>query len=343
MKSIALFFGGNSMEHNVSLKSAYCIAKELEFSNLYCLYYIGILENNIMIFSNNIDNIIHYDENINKIKIKKDNDIVYQIGNSKINNNVIDIAFLATHGGNTEDGNLQGFLTINNIKHTGSNIIGSVLCMNKNLTKDICRNLSIPVIDDYVLHIKDIINNDKISEIIKKLGSQLIIKINNGGSSMGIFFCNENNLMSNIIKAFQLCDIILIEKIVKCREILIGIIGKDYFDLLISDVGEYIKNDFFLDYENKYNSKEKLIHSIDIEIPIEIKNKITKYSTVLFKKLFIKNYARFDFFLTENNKLYLNEINTLPGINKNSLFITLWKNKNMSYFDVLNKIIESSI
>jgi D-alanine-D-alanine ligase len=336
--NIVLFFGGNSTEYNVSLKSSYYIAKELEKSKLYNLFYIGILKNNIMLYNNNIDNIILYNEDINQIKINENNNAIFQIGDGKINNIKIDLAFLGTHGGNTEDGNLQGFLTLNNIKYTGCDIISSVLCMNKNLTKLICKNNNIPVIDDIILNKNDIFI-DKIDEIINKLGNELIIKINNGGSSVGIFFTNENTLIENINKAFELCDIIIIEKFVKCEEYSVGIIG-NYPKLYISDVGKFEKTNIFFDYDNKY--KSDLIPTIDINLNDEIKNKIIYYSKILFKELFIKNYSRFDFFIC-NNDIYLNEINTLPGLSKLSLFITLWKNKNMNYIDVLNMIIKNSL
>ena len=335
--NIALFFGGDSIEHNVSLKSSYYIAKELEESKLYNLLYIAILKNNTMLFNNNINNIIIYNEDIDNIRINEDNSTIFQIGDGKINNIKIDLVFLGTHGGNTEDGNLQGFLKLNNIKFTGCDVIASVLCINKNLTKLVCKTNNIPVVEDIILNKN---NNfiDRIDEILNKLGNDLIIKINNGGSSIGIFFSNEKNIIENINKAFKLCDIIIIEKVINCEEYSIGIIG-NYPNLYISDIGKFIKTNNFFDYNNKY--KSELIPSIDIELSDSIKNRIIYYSKVLFKELFIKNYARFDFFVC-NNDIYLNEINTLPGLSKSSLFITLWKNKNMKYIDVLNFIIENS-
>ena len=339
MKNIALLFGGNSIEYNVSLKSSYYIGKELEKSNLYNILYIGILKNNIMLFNNIIDNIITYDDNINNIKINENNDLVFQIGNGRINNIIIDLAFLGTHGGNTEDGNLQGFLKLNNIKYTGCDIIGSVLCMNKSLTKIICKNNNIPFVERVVLNKNDNFI-ELIPNILKKLGNNLIIKINNGGSSIGIFFSNENNLIENINKSFELCDIIIIEKAIECEEYSIGIIG-NYPNLFISGIGKFIKTNNFFDYDNKY--KSDLIPTIDINLNQILIEKIIEYSKILFKELFIKNYARFDFFLTPDNKLYLNEINTLPGLSSKSLFITLWKKYNMNYLDVLNNIINTAL
>ena len=339
MKNIALLFGGNSIEYNVSLKSSYYIAKELEKSKLYNLLYIGILRNNVMLYNNNIDNIIIYDNDINNIKINENNDIVFQIGNGKINNIVIDLAFLGTHGGNTEDGNLQGLLRLNNIKFTGCDVIGSVLCMNKSLTKIVCKNNNIPVVEDVILNKNDNFI-ELIPSILEKLGNNLIIKINNGGSSIGIFFSNENNLIENIYKAFELCDIIIIEKVIECEEYSVGIIG-NYPDLLISNVGKFIKENNFFDYENKY--KSDLIPTIDINLNQILVDKIVEYSKILFKELFIKNYSRFDFFITSNNELYLNEINTLPGLSSKSLFITLWKKHNINYLDVLNNIINNAL
>ena len=339
MKNIALLFGGNSIEHNVSLKSSYYIAKELEKSNLYNLLYIGILKNNVMLYSSNINDIIIYDNDINIIKINESNDVVFQVGDGRINNIIIDLVFLGTHGGNTEDGNLQGFLKLNNIKFTGCDVIGSVLCMNKSLTKTICKNNNIPVVEDFILY-KDENFIELIPTILKELGNDLIIKINNGGSSIGIFFSNESNLVENINKAFELCNIIIIEKVIECEEYSIGIIG-NYPNLHISDIGKFIKVNNFFDYENKY--KSDLIPTVDIDLERILIDKITNYSKILFKELFIKNYSRFDFFITPNNELYLNEINTLPGLSNKSLFITLWEKHNINYLDVLNNIINNAL
>jgi D-alanine-D-alanine ligase len=336
--NIALFFGGNSLEYNVSLKSSYDIAKELEVNKNYNLIYIGILKNNIFLYNNNIDEIIIYNSDINKININENNKKIYQIGNGKINNIKIDLAFLGTHGGVTEDGNLQGFLNLNNIKFTGCDIIGSVLCMNKSLTKSLCKDYNIPIVEYYKFTKNNFLIN-KIPEIINKLGENLIIKINNGGSSIGIFFSNKNNLLENILKAFDICDIILIEKVIECKEYSIGII-ENYPNLLVSDIGQFNKENNFFDYNTKYNSN--LGNTINIDLEEEIKIKIKNYSIILFKELLIKNYARFDFFV-HNNEIYFNEINTLPGLYKSSLFIKLWENNNMNYRDILNLIINNSL
>jgi len=336
--NIALFFGGNSLEYNISLKSSYDIAKELEVNKNYNLLYIGILKNNIFLYNNNIDEIIIYNKDIDKIKINENNKKIYQIENGKINNIKIDIAFLGTHGGLTEDGNLQGFLKINNIKFTGCDVIGSVLCMNKSLTKLLCKSYDIKIVEYYKLS-KNNYFIDKIPEIIDKLGKNLIIKINNGGSSIGIFFSNENNLLENILKAFEMCDIIIIERVIECNEYSIGIIGT-YPNLLISDIGQFKKENNFFDYNTKYNSN--LGNTLDIDLDEELKNNIKNYSIILYNELLIKNYARFDFFVN-NNEIYFNEINTLPGLSKASLFIKLWENKNMNYGNILNLIIKNSL
>jgi len=336
--NIAVFFGGNSSEHNVSLKSGYYVSKELNKSGLYNVLNFGILKNNKIVYNNNIDNIITYNDNIDNLIINENNPSIFQIGNGKINNVSIDLAFLATHGGLTEDGNLQGFLKSNNIKYTGSDVIGSVLCMNKNLTKTICRENNVPVLEDVTLNKSDNFL-EMIPQILEKLGNNIVIKINNGGSSVGIFFSNETNIINNIIKAFELCDTIIIEKVAKCQEYSIGIIGT-YPNLLISDVGKYEKTNEFFDYENKY--KNNLI-SKEILLEIPIQNKLVEYSKKLFKELFIANYARFDFFILDNNEIYLNEINNLPGISEQSMFITLWKKYNMNYLHVLNCIINDAL
>lgn len=334
-KKIAIIFGGNNFEHKVSLKTGYSISKELTKYNKFNLLFIGIDTNNKWYYNKKIDNIIFNHSNINNIKINKQNSEIFQIGSGKINNEKIDCVFLATHGKYVEDGNLQGFLKTNNLVYTGSHIEGSVIAMNKHLSKMIARENNIDVIEDVCLqssYIDTILENK-----IKDLGENLVIKINSGGSSEGVFFTNFKNKIDEINKAFLLDDIVLIEKKIECRELSIGIIESKN-NLLISDIGEYGKTDNYFSFDEKYKCSNKNI--VPANISSEIQKKIIMIARNLFKKLCLKNYARIDFFLTYDNKLYFNEVNSLPGFYNKSLFCQLWTD--YQYIDIILLIINNA-
>ena len=327
--------GGNNYEHNVSLKTGYSIGRELLKYNKFNILFIAIDFENRWYYSDDIDKIIIYHENIDIIKINTNLPKVYQIGNGKINNKVIDCIFLATHGKYLEDGNLQGFLETNLLKYTGSKTTGSVIGMNKHLSKIIAKSNGINIVDSVCIYNNMI--NDDIEKSIKELGDKLVVKINSSGSSEGVFFTNYKNKNFFINKAFTMDNIVLIEKNINCRELSIGVIEKNK-KLIFSEIGEYIKNDRFFNYEDKYRCNN-YGHIIPAEISDIVKKKIIEFSEILFSKLSLNNYARIDFFL-ENDKLYFNEVNTLPGFYKNSLFVNLWNKIN--YLDLILLIINTS-
>jgi D-alanine-D-alanine ligase len=335
-KSIAIIFGGNNFEHHVSLKTGYNISKELIDYNKFILLFIGIDHKNKWYYSDDIDKIIENPQDIRSNKINTSLPKIFQIGNGKINNEKIDCVFLATHGKYVEDGNLQGFLKTNNLNYTGSDVNGSVIAINKHLAKIIAKENNISTVDSVCLYTNNI--DEKIDNKIRQLGNKLVVKINSGGSSEGVFFSNYENINIFLKKAFQLDNIVLIEKQLQCREISIGIIESEK-GLLFSQIGEYGKNNNYFSFEEKYKNKNKNI--VPAVISNEIKEKIISNAQTLFKKLSLKNYARIDFFLTNNNQLYFNEVNSLPGFYKKSLFSLLWGDNN--YIDVILAIINNSI
>ncbi len=340
MKNIVIIFGMDSLEHEISLKSAYVIGKELYDSRLFNMFFIGILKDGTWLYDNSIDNIILNPYDIKRVKINESCNKVFQIGNGMINNIQIDKAFLATHGKMGEDGNLQGFLKVNNIPYTGNDVDGSVVCFNKNICKYVAELHGIPVVPYICLNNYDFdklnINNFNEFDEFTKLGDELVVKINKGGSSIGVFFCKQSNLYETLKKAFELDDMVLIEKEVIVREFSVGILF-DNNKILVSEVGEHLKNVNQLSFEEKYLNNNDVV--IPDNLTSDIKNQITNQAILLFKKLNLKSYARIDFFLDSNNILYFNEINNLPGFSKKSLFYSVWKNK-YSYLELVKHIIE---
>ena len=345
MKNIVIIFGGDTLEHEVSLKTGHAVAKELMEANCYNLFYIAILKTGEWKYADNIDTILLDSKEYTTIKINQECDTVFQIGDGMINNIKIDKAFLATHGNLGEDGNLQGFLKINNIPYTGNDVDGSVVCYNKNITKSVAEVNNINVVPYITLNKYDFKKEDSLTlmENIKKkeLGDNLIVKINKGGCSIGVFQCTTQTLLDTIEKAFELDDFILIEKeINNMRELCISILLSKEGHLFISNIKEYLKNCNFFSFEEKY------IHILTVpdnkkNMPIceNVKKIIIEDSTLLYKKLNLKSYVRFDYFVDENNNVYFNEINNLPGLKKYGIFSKMWQPK-FTLLEILNYIID---
>ena len=333
--NIFVIFGGHEWEHNISMRSGYDISKCLS-ENKVKVYNIYITKNFEWKYSNlEIDKMILNGKDIKKIQINENNcENVFQIGNGKINNIKVSCAILATHGKYGEDGKLQGLLEMYNIPYTGSKVLGSSIGMDKDICKKLVSSINIPVIESFTFNKGDYIDLDKISKV---LGNSFIVKIVDGGSSRGVFKANTHNLNEKINEAFSLSNKILIEKEVNMREVEIGVIENNI--LHFSDLGEIKKNKNFYDYKQKYIENTELI--IPAKVDDEIKKNIINYSIKIFKILNLKDYCRIDFFLVDN-KIYFNEVNTLPGFQTESMFPKMWS-KSKNFYNLIFNIIKKNI
>ena len=301
MKKIVLIYGGNSSEHDVSCQSAKEIMENID-KNKYELSCVYVTRNNEWIYENKvIDNIIEF--------LKQ-----------------FDVVFNIIHGNTGEDGKIQGMLDLFNIKYVGTKCGSSYICMDKERTKQILNYYKIPQVPFQNYQEKLIIP------------FPVIVKPANGGSSIGINIANNNKEYRKAIKeALKYDKNVIVEKYIKARELECAILENK--KLIISDIGEIITDNNFYDYDTKYiKSEAKTVIS---DIPINIKKQIQKYAKTVFKILDLKGLARIDFFYdTEYNKIYLNEINTLPGFTKISMYPKLFSN--FKYKDLITKLIENA-
>ncbi len=306
MKKVLLIYGGVSEEHNVSCNSAKAIIENIDTTKfqLDCVY---ITPNNEWINNNKkITNIIDF--------IKK-----------------FDVVFPIIHGTNGEDGKLQGMLDLFNIKYVGSKCGASYICMDKQRTKQILNYYKIPQVP-YQIYQK----NKKLT-----IPFPVIIKPANGGSSIGIKVANNKNEYQKAIKnALKYDKKVIIEKFINAQELECAVLEDK--KLIISEIGEIITKDGFYDYDTKYqNNKAKT--SITANIPNNIKKQIKKYTKTIFEILDLKGLARIDFFYDKDyKKVYLNEINTLPGFTSISMYPKLIMNEKISYKDLITKLIENA-
>lgn len=305
MKNILILYGGNSNEHEISCKSMKFIVDNIDKSK-YNFTCVKITKDNVWIENNmKIKNIINY--------LKK-----------------FDVIFPILHGKNGEDGKLQGMLELFNIKYVGCNCETSSICMNKIRTKEILNYYNIPQVQYQIYN-----ENFKLN-----IDYPVIIKPANSGSSIGINVANNDKEFDKYLKEAQKYDSkIIIEKFLKVRELECAILKNN--NLIISNIGEIISNNTFYDYDTKYkNNSSELV--IPANIPKPIYSLLEYYVKEIDKILELKDLSRIDFFYDElNNKIYLNEINTMPGFTKISMFPRLILNKNINYKDLITILIEN--
>ncbi len=347
-KCIGLIFGGYSNEHDVSISSAKTVFQALNSKIIKQRFKVKaffINRDGDWLDSDLSEKILIGE--IERDTIKKQETVCQKKINflDGIDFQNVDIWFPLLHGFNGEDGSIHGLLKFTKKPLVGCGILGSALGMDKILTKTIFSNLKIPQVNYLVFENEDL--NDKevkkklIDEISKKLNFPVFVKPSNSGSSLGISkVINESELLQALEKAWEIDSRILVEEGLEVREIECGIIGTS--KLLTSEIGEVKYESDWYDYDSKYNSNNK------ITIPAEIDSKITKQIKEIAiqscRALNIFGFARVDFFLEKSsNKILLNEINTIPGFTKNSMFPMLWKASGLNIEQLVAKLIDISL
>jgi len=346
-KCIGLIFGGNSNEHEVSISSAKTVFQAFNSEINKERYTIKTFYINK--YGDWLDS--HLSEKILIGEIEFETTKKQEILKEKINFldgiefQNIDVWFPLLHGFNGEDGSIHGLLRFTKKPLVGCGIIGSALGMDKILMKTIFSNLKLPQVNYLVFQNEDLNNkevkNKLINEISKKLNFPVFVKPSNSGSSLGISkVINESEILQALEKAREIDPRILVEEGLEVREIECGIIGKS--KLLTSEIGEVKFESDWYDYDSKYYSNNK------ITIPAEIDSKITKEIKEIAiqscRALNIFGFARVDFFLEKSsNKILLNEINTIPGFTKKSMFPMLWKASGLNIEQLVAKMVDITL
>ncbi len=244
----------------------------------------------------------------------------------------VDFVFIALHGAFGEDGIVQGVLESISMPYSGCNVLTSALCMNKNQTKRILKSEDITVAPGIIVN--DI--NQLPMKIIEGFGYPMVVKPNNGGSSIGTFLVNnKKELKDGILKVLQYDNDILIEKYLRGNEYTIPMLNGEILPIIAIKA----RNEFF-DYNSKYedDGAEEIIASL----PYELEKKMKQIAKQCWHIFNCKAYVRIDIIVSEGVP-YVLELNTLPGMTKNSLFPKSAEGANMKYNELLDKIIEYSL
>tara|TARA_A100001035_G_C27786586_1_gene504752 strand:+ start:6063 stop:6977 length:915 start_codon:yes stop_codon:yes gene_type:complete len=244
------------------------------------------------------------------------------------------IIFNALHGQFGEDGYIQSILENIGIPYTHSGVIASAQAMDKEISKKIFIKNKI-LTPNYFTYSFDKSNLELKKLIKKKIGFPVVIKPINEGSSVNVFICNQSNL-KNKINLLKFYKKILIEQFIPGREIQAAIIGKNKLGAI-----ELIPKRKFYDYQAKYNSKAKTKHIIPVELPKEKYNQLMNISLKAHNLLKCRGVTRSDFKFF-NNKFYLLEINTQPGMTKLSLVPEISAYKGINFINLIKLILKDA-
>ncbi len=248
------------------------------------------------------------------------------------------------HGTFGEDGTVQGLLALADLPCVGGGVLASALGMDKILMKQIFIQNDLPCTDFiWFIRKKWAYSQEVIRKaIVKEIGFPCFVKPANAGSSVGISKVKtEADLASAIDAAFEYDRKVLVEKAIEARELECAVLGND--DPIASVVGEILPSNEFYDYEAKYISTEsKTI--IPADLPDTIAKSIQHYAVEAFKAIDCAGMARVDFFLEKNtHRIFVNEINTIPGFTPISMYPKLWEASGISYPELIHRLIQLAI
>ena len=342
-KKIGVLFGGCSPEYNVSLESAYSVITNIN-KEKYDIILIGITkEGDWFKFEGDLENIKNgswlQKRKCTKVVIsssKSDKGII-EIDNNNTNLIKLDAIFPILHGKNGEDGTVQGLIELSGIPLIGCNLLSSSLCMDKYLSHKLVQNYGIKVANSILI-------NNKTKDIykeIKKLNFPLFVKPVRAGSSFGITKIESETEIEQAIKeALKYDTEIIIEENIDGIEIGCAILGND--DLIVGELDEIELSNGFFNYTEKYTLKTSQIH-VPARIDKEIAQKAKETAKQIYKILKCKDFARVDMFLTPNNEIYFNEINTIPGFTSHSRYPNMMKQIGMSFEELVDKLISLEV
>ncbi len=297
MENIAILTGGDSAEHDISLLSAKTVLENLD-KNIYKGYIIYLNKKNFTLLIN--------DENININK--EDFSCIYKKKKIKFQK-----VFIALHGPPAENGEIQNYFENLKIKYTACTAETSALTFNKYQCNNKLKKLGF-ICAQSLIHKQE--NPVKLNDIINNIGIPCFIKPNESGSSYGITKVTESkNISAAINIALKHSNEVIIEEYIKGKELSCGVFfdGKIIQTLPITEIQS--ENDFF-DYEAKYEGKSQEI--TPAEIDEELATDIKEISTNVYKKMNLRGICRIDF-IVMNKQAYIIEINTIPGLSKESI------------------------
>jgi D-alanine-D-alanine ligase len=346
---VALIFGGRSGEHEVSLMSARSVLSVLNPAR-YDVTQIGITLEGKWVTGEDV---------LGKLEAGKPSGLepvmvapdpseqgIYVLREKKLEKLCdVDVFFPLLHGTFGEDGTIQGFFEMANAAYVGAGVVGSSVGMDKAIFKDVMRANHIPSVE-YVLLLRSEIEKDMNAAIEKaeKAGAYpLFTKPANLGSSVGIMKChNRSDLQEGLMEASRYDRRVLAEKgVANAREIEVSVLGNE--DPRASVPGEILPSREFYSYEAKYiDGTSGLI--IPAALPGETCKLIQELAVRAFRAVDVAGMARVDFLMDKDTgQVYLNELNTIPGFTKISMYPKLWEASGIPYSELVDRLIDLAL
>jgi D-alanine-D-alanine ligase len=334
---VAVIFGGRSGEHEVSLMSARSVLSVLDPAR-YEVTQIGITQEGKWLTGEDVLGKFESGElnGLEHFVLSPDpSDVTHHLS-------PVDVFFPVLHGTFGEDGTIQGLFELADVAYVGAGVVGSSVGMDKGVFRDVMVANSIPVVDT-MLVLRAEIENDMASVIerAERIGEYpLFTKPANLGSSVGVTKCsNRSDLQEGLMEAASFDRRVLIQKGIRnAREIEVSVLGND--QPAASVCGEVLPSREFYSYESKYiDGTSGLL--IPAPLSAEVSECIRDHAVRAYRAIDCAGMARVDFFVEKDtNRIYLNELNSIPGFTKISMYPKLWEASGLPYPQLVDRLIE---
>lgn len=344
--TVAVLFGGQSSEHEVSLVSANTVISNIN-KEIYEVVLIGITKDGRWLKVDKQEDITSGKWMKSKVSAVISPDASHRgvlfIENGKVEVKKIDVIFPVLHGLYGEDGTVQGLFELARIPYVGCGVLASSISMDKLYTKIVVDRLNIRQAE-YVPVYGDSLGDMElqVKRVEEKLSYPVFVKPSNAGSSKGVSKAhNREELEKALLLAAEHDHKILVEETIVGREIECAVLGSK--DVKASGVGEVIAAAEFYDYDAKYNNDQSKT-DIHPQLPDGVENQIREAAVAIFKAVDGSGLARVDFFYDEAaGEIVFNELNTLPGFTSISMYPMLWEAKGISKERLVEKLIQSGL
>ena len=353
-QTVGILFGGKSAEHEVSLQSAKNVYEAIDRSR-YEPVLIGIDKSGRWLLNETASFLLNSDDP-KHISLDLSGDPVALIPASTGALSIgsaphslppalqtplkLDVIFPILHGPFGEDGTVQGLLKLADLPFVGPGVLGSAAGMDKDVMKRLLRDSGIPI--GKFLAIRSSETAPAFAKVTETLGLPFFIKPANMGSSVGIAKVhNEDEYLPAMSDAFQYDNKILIEEFISGRELECAVLGNETPEASV--VGEVCSSHEFYSYNAKYLDENGASLEIPANITAETAGKARDLAIQTFRALCCEGLSRVDFFLRENGDVLVNEINTMPGFTKISMYPKLWEASGISYTGLIVRLIELAI
>jgi D-alanine-D-alanine ligase len=340
---VGLLFGGKSAEHEISLISARNIVEAMDKTK-YDVVAIGIdkqgrwhLDEGARLLHGMAQPEVAFKDAENIAAVRPGDTATPVVRSKGSGLGAIDVVFPVLHGPFGEDGTVQGLLKLANIPFVGAGVLGSAVGMDKDVMKRLLRDAKIPIAN-FVVFERAEQAAIRFAKVKKMLGLPLFVKPANLGSSVGISkVIKENQFTDAVRTGFRYDNKIIIEEAIRGREIECSVLGNE--KPVASLPGEIVVQRDFYSYDAKYLDDQGARFEIPARLPKKVVKEIQQTALRAYRALCCEGMARVDFFLRPDGKVLVNEINTIPGFTKISMYPKMWEATGLSYSRLIDRLI----